>query len=106
MLTFDKTSYRSQWFVSLWFGLVVSILCKLILISYHNLLAILVRGYVCCRVRFISFIFTVYSSVDVRPLTPGLGPSQKMKSTIFMLRLLQMKTGYGTRSYLTLTSKL
>ena len=56
-----------------WFGLVISIF-KLILISYHNLLAILVRGYVCRR--FISFIFTVYSSVDVRPLTPGLGPSQ------------------------------
>ena len=46
------------------------------LISCHNLLAILSRGYVCCR--FISFIFIVCSSVDVRPLTPGLGPSHKI----------------------------
>ena len=70
---FDKTSYRSQWFVSLCFGLVA--FSQDILISCHNLLAILVRGScVCCR--FISFIFTDCRSVDVRPLTPGLGPSQ------------------------------
>ena len=74
MLTFDKTSYRSQWFVSLWFGLVFCFYFYDSLISCHNLLAILSRGYVCFR--FISFIFIVYSSIDVRPLTPGLGPSQ------------------------------
>ena len=26
--------------------------------------------------QVVSFIFLVYSGVDVRPLTPGLGPSQ------------------------------
>ena len=74
VLMFDKTSYRSQWFVSLWFGIVVSIVFKLILISCHNLLAILVKG--SCMLQVYFLIFTGGSSGDVRPLTPGLGPSQ------------------------------
>ena len=44
------------------------------LISYHDLLAILSRGYVCYRFIFLYVLFIV--GVDVRPLTPGLGPSQ------------------------------
>ena len=44
------------------------------LISYHDLLAILSRGYVCYRFIFLYVLFIV--GVDVRPLTPGLGPPQ------------------------------
>ena len=44
------------------------------LISDHDLLGILSRGYVYSR--FISFNVLLIVGVDVRPLTPGLGPSQ------------------------------
>ena len=62
------------------------------LISCHNLLAILSRGYVCCR--FISFIFIVCSSVDVRPLTPGLGPSQLVSEPTGLL-VYELRIGLG-----------
>ena len=45
------------------------------LISDHDLLAILSRGYVYSR--FISFYVLLIVGVDVRPLTLGLGPSHQ-----------------------------
>ena len=62
------------------------------LISYHNLLAILRRGHVCCR--FISFMFIVYRRVDVRPLTPGLGPSQLVSEPTGLL-VYDLRIGLG-----------
>ena len=84
--------------IMFWFSL---FLCYDSLISCHNLLAILSRGYVCCR--FTSFIFIVCSSVDVRPLTPGLGLTcslqVKVKLDVSTVKLQQRTAGFGIRYY-------
>ena len=77
-------------FVRFYFGLVGFVYVSLI--SCHNLLAILSRGYVCCR--FVSFMFLVYSGVDVRPLTPGLGPSQLVSEPTGLL-VYDLRIGLG-----------
>ena len=56
------------------------------LISDHDLLAILSRGYVYSR--FISLNVLLIVGVDVRPLTPGLGPSHQSWRNFFPNQVL------------------
>ena len=44
--------------------------------------------------QVVSFIFIVYSSVDVRPLTPGLGPSQLVSEPTGLL-VYDLRIGLG-----------
>ena len=58
------------------------------LISDHDLLAILSRGYVYFLLCFIIV------GVDVRPLTPGLGPSQLVSEPTGLL-VHDLRIGLG-----------
>ena len=62
------------------------------LISDHDLLAILSRGYI--YFRFIFFNVLLLVGVDVRPLTPGLGPSQLVSEPTCLL-VPDLRIGIG-----------
>ena len=61
----------------LWF---IRIFLKISLISDHELLAILSRGYVYSR--FIFFDVLLIVGVDIIPLTSSLGPSHSSKAVL------------------------